>query len=231
MKIFKTTLIVIIGIVLMLDAFLLPFQFLAFDEGYYYKLFSELKVHEQIGIDDAALNRITQALVSYIDNGSGDITLKESVNGNEVQFYNDKEIQHLHDIQVLVKAARSFLVWMNILMLLCIILLWWNGRDNATHLIKDLFRPFKYAFFMTIVALCGLISLYFIDFDWAFRKFHEIFFTNDLWLLDPKTDRLIMLMPLEFFITFVSKWLTSVSIILAVYFTAGYFAPRNLLNR
>lgn len=231
MKVFKTTLLVIIGIVLMLDAFLLPFQFLAFDKGYYYKLFSELKVNEQIGIDESALSRVSNALVSYIDDGSGDITLKENVNGNEVQFYNEKEVQHLHDIQVLVQRARTFLTIMNILMLLSIVLLWWFGKNDTKQFLKDIFKPFKYAFFMTIVFLGGLIALYFTNFDWAFTKFHEIFFTNDLWLLDPRTDRLIMLMPIEFFITFVSKWLTSVSIILAVYFTAGYFAPRNLLNR
>lgn len=231
MKIFKTTLIVIIGIVLMLDAFLLPFQFLAFDEGYYYKLFSDLKVHEQIGIDDLALNRVTHALVSYIDNGSGEIELRETVRGEDVQFFNSKEIQHLHDIQILVENARTFLIWMNIFMLLSIALLWWFGKNNSSQFLKDIFSPFKYAFFMTIIFLGGLIALYFINFDWAFTKFHEIFFTNDLWLLNPKTDRLIMLMPIEFFITFVSKWLTSVSIILAVYFTAGYFAPKALLNR
>ncbi|GAB6106373.1 DUF1461 domain-containing protein [Fusibacter bizertensis] len=231
MKIFKTALITIIGIVLMLDAFLLPFQFLAFDEGYYYKLFSDLKVHEQIGIDDLALSRVTHALVSYIDNGSGDINLRESVLGEDVQFFNNKEIQHLHDIQVLVENARTFLILMNILMLLSIVLLWWFGKNNSAQFLKDLFSPFKYAFFMTIIFLGSLIALYFTNFDWAFTKFHEIFFTNDLWLLNPQTDRLIMLMPIEFFITFVSKWLTSVSIILAVYFTAGYFAPKTLLNR
>ncbi len=39
-----------------------------------------------------------------------------------------------------------------------------------------------------------------IDFDGLFVTFHRIAFTNDGWLLDPSTDLLIRLMPVEFFI-------------------------------
>jgi integral membrane protein (TIGR01906 family) len=38
-----------------------------------------------------------------------------------------------------------------------------------------------------------------IDFYKYFTIFHEIFFTNDLWLLDPATDRLINIFPQDFF--------------------------------
>jgi len=37
------------------------------------------------------------------------------------------------------------------------------------------------------------------DFDGFFRTFHRIAFTNDLWLMNPRTDLLIRLMPLSFF--------------------------------
>jgi integral membrane protein (TIGR01906 family) len=33
------------------------------------------------------------------------------------------------------------------------------------------------------------------DFDWLFRQFHFLSFTNDLWMLDPTRDYLIMLFP------------------------------------
>ena len=40
------------------------------------------------------------------------------------------------------------------------------------------------------------------SFDDLFFRFHEVAFTNDLWLLDPSTDLLIRLMPIEFFISY-----------------------------
>ena len=37
-----------------------------------------------------------------------------------------------------------------------------------------------------------------MDFDYFFRQFHLIGFANDLWLLDPAKDYLIMLFPQGF---------------------------------
>ena len=38
-----------------------------------------------------------------------------------------------------------------------------------------------------------------IDFTWFWTNFHNVFFSNDLWLLNPKTDILIMMVPEQFF--------------------------------
>jgi integral membrane protein (TIGR01906 family) len=43
----------------------------------------------------------------------------------------------------------------------------------------------------------GVIML--IDFSALFLKFHHLFFTNDLWLLDINTDVLIQMLPESFF--------------------------------
>lgn len=40
-----------------------------------------------------------------------------------------------------------------------------------------------------------------IDFDGLFVTFHRIAFTNEGWLLDPRTDMLIRLMPTSFFVS------------------------------
>ena len=39
-----------------------------------------------------------------------------------------------------------------------------------------------------------------IDFDTAFVIFHKIFFNNDYWLFDPKTDPIINILPSTFFL-------------------------------
>ena len=41
-----------------------------------------------------------------------------------------------------------------------------------------------------------------MDFNRLFILFHRIAFTNDLWLLNPRTDLLIRLMPIGFFISY-----------------------------
>jgi integral membrane protein (TIGR01906 family) len=38
-----------------------------------------------------------------------------------------------------------------------------------------------------------------IDFGWLFTQFHFLSFANDLWLLDPYSDYLIIMFPQRFF--------------------------------
>ena len=49
-----------------------------------------------------------------------------------------------------------------------------------------------------LLGLAGLLSL--VDFSQAFVTFHELAFSNDLWILDPRTDYLIMLYPEGFWL-------------------------------
>ena len=58
-----------------------------------------------------------------------------------------------------------------------------------------------------------------IDFDGLFTAFHRIAFTNDGWLLDPRTDLLIRLMPTSLFIRLAVRilmWVMGAAIVTAV---------------
>lgn len=226
MRIIKWILILWIGIIFALNGLLLPFQAMAFDSEYYVESFLELEVEKSIGISEEALTRVTEALVTHIDKGTGDLKNVEKVNGEDVIFYNEKEQHHLHDIQILVKAARKFLILVNIGMVLALIVVWLIDKSDKKQFLVSITRSFKSAVIASLIALGTLVALYFIDFDWAFRKFHEIFFTNDLWLLDPKTDRLIQMMPLEFFIDFTKLWLSKVFLIFIIFITVGFIVPK-----
>ena len=49
----------------------------------------------------------------------------------------------------------------------------------------------------TLVLLIGFLAA--SNFTKYWTIFHHIFFTNDLWLLDPKTDLMIQMLPEQFF--------------------------------
>ena len=44
-----------------------------------------------------------------------------------------------------------------------------------------------------------------VDFTRCFTIFHEIFFTNDLWIFDPATDYMIRMLPEGFFADMVAR--------------------------
>jgi len=49
------------------------------------------------------------------------------------------------------------------------------------------------------ILLIALSFLALTNFESTFTKFHEIMFTNNLWLLNPATDKLIVMYPENFF--------------------------------
>jgi integral membrane protein (TIGR01906 family) len=65
---------------------------------------------------------------------------------------------------------------------------------GVVHLGRDLLL--STALMVGLVVLVGVLSL--IDFDALWTRFHQIAFRNDLWLLDPTRDYLIMLFPEPF---------------------------------
>ena len=58
---------------------------------------------------------------------------------------------------------------------------------------------------VTGVIITGLVVWAAVNFDGLFVTFHRIAFTNDGWLLNPRTDLLIRLMPLGFFIALAAR--------------------------
>ena len=75
----------------------------------------------------------------------------------------------------------------------------------------------------TLIAILAVVTLIIIaaciDFGSLFILFHKVAFTNDLWLLDPRTDLLIRLMPIEFFVSYAAiiggLWLLGMTGLLA----------------
>ena len=70
--------------------------------------------------------------------------------------------------------------------------------------------------FLGILAFLGIAFT--LDFTKCFTIFHEIFFTNDLWLFDPRYDYMIRMLPEGFFADMVLRILKFFLAFLAVTF-------------
>jgi len=78
------------------------------------------------------------------------------------------------------------------------------GLAGFAALLFALRKQKKRAFWLTsgittLAAPAALLLYMAVDFDRVFILFHKVFFNNDLWLFDPKTDPIINLMPESFF--------------------------------
>ena len=115
-----------------------------------------------------------------------------TADGTQYAAFNQKEQQHMADVQDLFRLCRGG---------------GWVCAALVTALAITLRKDFPWrTVSRTLIALLAtvtvLIILACVDFNSLFVLFHRIAFTNDLWLLNPQTDLLIRLMPLEFFISY-----------------------------
>lgn len=110
----------------------------------------------------------------------------------EPQF-NEREIRHMEDV-------HQLMTYLDILTKVSLFL--------SLAFAYLLIRRYGYGEFYNIllgsiliifIFLSILILFISVDFQRAFVVFHELLFTNDLWLLDPKTDLMIQMLPENFF--------------------------------
>lgn len=105
------------------------------------------------------------------------------------------EQQHMADCKALFDLCRTVLLFAVAALLLmggCC----WPLRGMKKHIARGaLWGSLSVLAAVAVLAVWGLT-----DFDGLFVLFHQLSFANDLWLLDPRTDLLIRLMPIHFFI-------------------------------
>lgn len=212
-NILNTILIIIIGILISVLTYLYVFEAYAFNDSFYIKHFKALKVNEIVGISTTDLEKVTSELVAYIDTGTGDLHVTATIKGTIIEYFNAKEQAHLNDIKNLIRDARK--IRNNILKITLALglLALYRMRQTMSRLSQILLSTVISSFITLII----LVILYLSDFDMAFRRFHELLFYNDLWLLNPAKDRLLQMMPLEFFMTFTVYCLGTLFLINAVF--------------
>ena len=124
----------------------------------------------------------------YLTNNEEDNYLQTLTFDNGSPLYNERELSHMLDVRVLVKAAirawygtAAFLVMMGFLS-------WKTGK------LKEFWKALSLGGWLTIGMILLVIAGVFINFDELFAGFHAIFFKGDTWLFFT-SDTLIRLFP------------------------------------
>ena len=149
------------------------------------------------GIDSTELMVIGKETSNYLLGRSGPV-LDPSVtlsDGSVIKIFNQREIDHMVDVRELMNKLWRLHEFMFLLIIVRLVISFLFERKESLLSISQETR---------ISGMLGLVFLVFTGisslllFDQFFLQFHEIFFSNDLWQLDPKTDRLIQIYPRDF---------------------------------
>jgi integral membrane protein (TIGR01906 family) len=158
--------------------------------------FQENRVDLTTGLDEPQLERIADAFVAYFQAPPGPLQMQIQVYGQTRPLFNDREVQHMEDVQALIQLfLRLQLVALAAVVLRVLLAV---GLDRSSVPIgRELL--WSAGLVVALVALVGVLSL--VDFTELWTRFHQIAFRNDLWQLDPTRDYLIMLFPEPFWYT------------------------------
>lgn len=167
-----------------------------FSPDFYLVEYEKQSTAERLGMSTADLLKVTLHMQDYLKNKNDELNIETTVNGERRFFFSDKEIFHMKDVKNLFRVGNIARIICQVLFAVLAAAAILLRRDGYKVLLKAaVIVPVAFLGIMGLLAF--LVSL---NFDRAFTIFHKIFFTNDMWILDPSRDLLVNIVPQEFFV-------------------------------
>ena len=181
----------------------------AFDKSFYRDDYRKMDTAAYVGVTDPVLEQATNTLLDYLQGNAPSLDLAMD-NGEE--YYSQREKDHMVDVKALYQNAVLFMTVGfcagGALFAGCF--LWKRERALGTFL-----RCYFWAA-VGVLALFACIGVWAaVDFNSFWVSFHHMFFTNDLWLLDPAVSRMIRMFQEAFFANMVARilaWFLSAAV-------------------
>lgn len=181
----------------------------AYNKSYYLNSYEKNNILEVTGKSLEELEIITVDIIDYLkDKGKEELL---------TPHFNEKEVLHMKDVQDLFNMARLVKYITATVSFIIII------YSIKTGFFKKLVRYLIIGLFSNHLILSILSLIIATDFNKYWTIFHEIFFTNDLWLLNPKTDLMIQMLPEPFFSGISLRIGLSFFIILSIIQIIGFY--------
>ncbi len=171
------------------------------DFSFYEKEYEKYDVLSDLNMKMEDVMYVTHEMMDYLKGDRENLEVITTVEGKEQDFFNEQDKLHMADVQGLFIGGLNLRTGSLIVLLVCLVLLILT-KGNWKYIIP---RAFQIALGISGAAAAILAFLFSRDFTAAFTKFHEIFFTNDLWIFDPATDYMIRMLPEGLFFDFVIR--------------------------
>ncbi|MEG1393212.1 MAG: TIGR01906 family membrane protein [Christensenellaceae bacterium] len=174
-------------------------QTFAFNKDFYKQEYQKLRTSAYVGVSETTLFAATDTLLDYLQNKQPNLHLQKS---DGQPFYNDREVAHMADVKVLYQNTLTFMMCGfavgAVLVVLCFVL---QKKAALSHFLRAYF--WSAIGILAIFACIGIFAA--VDFNNFWIGFHKLFFTNDLWMLDPETSLMIRMFEETFFFDLVSR--------------------------
>ncbi len=190
------------SILLIVGLLIASIEMFAINAGFFQSEYAKLETAHSIGISEDDLTKVTQKLLDYTTDADDNLDIQAEIQGQLQEVFGQREKDHMVDVKALYLGARNVRTVSLIAAVVLTAAAFIIGRKKT---LKTLCKSFLWTS-AGFVVLVGAISIYAaLDFTGFWTSFHHVFFTNDLWILDPSTDVLIQMVPEQFFSDLVSR--------------------------
>jgi integral membrane protein (TIGR01906 family) len=215
------------SVALILGLLIASIEMFAVNAGFFRSEYSKLNTAGSIGISEEELARVTDKLIGYTTGAEDNLNIQAEIQGQMQEVFGEREKTHMVDVKALYLNARNVRTVSLILAAGLIAAAFLVGKKPAAGV---LCRSFLWASVGFVVAVGAIAAYAVMDFTSFWTSFHHVFFTNDLWILDPRTDVLIQMVPEQFFSDLVTRIIVRfVSIFLTLNIAAA--VGRGLIRR
>lgn len=147
------------------------------------------------GLQLRELDRAAAEMVDYFHNDAGTLRIVVNANGEEEALFTTKETDHMRDVKGLMRAVFRIqeITLAFVLSYVTCVFLW--APERPLRRLANL-ALLGIGVGLVFVAVVGFFVVSGFESTWT--AFHEVVFRNDLWQLDPDTDRLIQMFPEPF---------------------------------
>ena len=209
----KPKFLVLGWMLLIVAVFLTLVDVCCFDRNFYIKEYDKNNTAEVIGISDEQLMMVTEHLLGYLDDTEEVLKIDAEIHGVVRNVFDERDTLHMVDVKVLYQNA---MLVRNVTLVLALVIFGYNILQLKKEVVASLAVSFYKALGAFMMVCAAVLIGAAVDFDAMWRFFHTIFFSNDLWLLDPNVSVLINMVPLQFFFDLVTK-----VVVLFIAFLAG----------
>ncbi|MFN0096095.1 MAG: TIGR01906 family membrane protein [Dehalococcoidia bacterium] len=196
-------------------------RFLAGEERLYERGFRKYDADKVTGLPLTELDRAAAEIIDYFEDEAATLRIRVTRAGEEEALFNQREVEHMVD----VKRVMRFVFRLNEASLAFVLtyvagVFLWARSGSMRRLAKEVLAAI--ALMAALAAAVGALAL--IGFEALWERFHEIVFTNDLWQLNARTDRLIQMFPEEFWqeMTLFLVAMTAVEVVVLVAAAVAY---------
>ena len=175
----------------------ISFEIITFSDWIYEFNWDRNNISYRSNLTNNELGQVSDQIKDYFKNDDEKISINIERN-KSIDLFNQREIDHMVDVKNLIKFTLLFeRISLVIIFFTLIISSYINGlKEIQRVLIQIIYKSFIFWSGIILLIILGMV----INFNYTFTLFHKIFFRNDLWILDPRNDYLLIMFPERFFL-------------------------------